>query len=85
MIRFTEEGRFVYLPIAGINKMSELFRRLMIKYFLEKYLDNPGDSKQLSAETPECPVAEKGQKSTWARLIGLVLNYKFYYTQALPE
>ena len=27
------------------------------------------DSKQLSAETPECPVAEEVQKSTWARLI----------------
>ena len=35
----------------------------------EKYLDNPGDSTQIFASRPECPVAGKVQKSTWARLI----------------
>jgi len=47
----------------------EYCTRLVPQGWKEKYPDNTGDSKQLSAETPECPVAEKVQKSTWARLI----------------
>lgn len=46
---FTEEGLFVYLPIADTNKMSELFRRLVIKYFLEKKLINESFAQALNA------------------------------------
>ncbi len=37
---FDEAGRFVYPPIADTYKISELFRRLVRKYFLEKKLIN---------------------------------------------
>ena len=134
---FDEEGRFVYLPVSDTTKMRELFRRLVIKLFVEKelmnesfsqnllswkhsgfsvdnsikihgnddksragwasptyssrtrgiwkrmdycirlapqgwrekYLDNPTDSNQPSTEIPQCPVDQKVQNSTWARLI----------------
>jgi len=35
---FDEEGRFVYLPIADTKRMTEMFRRLVIKRFQEKKL-----------------------------------------------
>ena len=35
---FDEEDRFVYLPISDTKRMTELLRRLVIKYFQEKKL-----------------------------------------------
>ena len=35
---FDEKGNFVYLPIPDTGKMTELFRKLFIKYFQEKEL-----------------------------------------------
>ena len=35
-----KEGTFVYLPISNTYKITELFRRLVIKYFQEKKLIN---------------------------------------------
>jgi len=37
---FSEQGNFVYLPISSIKQMTELFRRLVIKYFVDKKLIN---------------------------------------------
>ena len=44
---FTEEGCFVYLPVSDTTKMSELFRRLVIKLFLEKKLINESFAQNL--------------------------------------
>ncbi len=35
---FDQAGRFVYLPIADTQRMTELFRRLVIKYFQQNKL-----------------------------------------------
>ena len=43
--------------------------RLAPQGWKEKHLDNPAETEQLSAEIPECPIKQKVQKSTWARLI----------------
>jgi len=37
---FDKEGTFVYTPISDTNKMTELFRRLIIKHFQEQELIN---------------------------------------------
>jgi hypothetical protein len=37
---FDEAGRFVHIPFGNLNKMSEYFRRLIIKFFLKKKLIN---------------------------------------------
>ena len=37
---FDKEGTFVYLPISDTSKMTELFRRLVIKYYQENKLIN---------------------------------------------
>jgi hypothetical protein len=44
---FDEEGNFVYLPIADTKKMTELFRRLVIKFFVDKKLINEDFAKKL--------------------------------------
>ena len=44
---FDEEGNFVYLPIANTDKMTELFRRLVIKLFVDKKLLNKDFAKNL--------------------------------------
>ncbi len=41
--------------------------RLAPQGWKEKHLDNPAETKQVSAETPECPVEQKVQKSTCRR------------------
>lgn len=35
---FNDEGGFVYIPISSTDKMTEVFRRLVIKLFEEKKL-----------------------------------------------
>ncbi|MBW8003971.1 MAG: transposase [Planctomycetes bacterium] len=44
---FDEKGTFIYLPISDTNKMTELFRRLVIKYFQEKNLINERFARNL--------------------------------------
>jgi hypothetical protein len=36
--RFDDRGKFVHIPFEGIQRMSEYFRRLIIKFFLEREL-----------------------------------------------
>jgi len=35
---FDETGRFVHVPLGKLNRMSEYFRRVIIKFFLNKQL-----------------------------------------------
>jgi hypothetical protein len=35
---FDEEGSFVYLPFSGLEKMTEYFRRTVLRFFIEKKL-----------------------------------------------
>ena len=35
---FDEEGNFVFIPFDDLDKMSEYFRRMIIKFFLDKKL-----------------------------------------------
>ena len=35
---FDETGRFVHIPLGNIERMSEYFRRVIIKFFLTKKL-----------------------------------------------
>ena len=35
---FDETGRFVHIPLGNLNRMSEYFRRVIIKFFLKKEL-----------------------------------------------
>lgn len=35
---FDEEGTFVYLPFSGLEKMTEYFRRTVLRFFTEKKL-----------------------------------------------
>jgi hypothetical protein len=44
---FDEEGNFVYLPISDTRKITELFRRSVIKYFQEKELINEKFARNL--------------------------------------
>ena len=37
-ISFDETGRFVHIPFGNIQRMSEYFRRVIIKFFLKKNL-----------------------------------------------
>jgi len=37
---FDETGRFVHIPLGNLNRMSEYFRRVIIRFFLEKELIN---------------------------------------------
>ncbi|MQY56966.1 hypothetical protein GH140_02070, partial [bacterium] len=37
---FDEEGNFVFIPFGNLDKMSEYFRRMIIKFFLDKKLIN---------------------------------------------
>ena len=53
----------------GVWLGMEFCIRLAPPGWKEKYLDNPADSKQISAEIPDYSVEEKVEKSTWARLI----------------
>jgi hypothetical protein len=39
-VGFDEQGNFVYLPISSTQQMTELFRRLVIKHFVDKKLIN---------------------------------------------
>jgi len=42
-----DQGRFVYVPIGDLSRMSEYFRRVIIKFFLEKQLINEKLSQNL--------------------------------------
>ena len=44
---FDEEGNFVFLPISDTSKITELFGRLVIKYFQEKELINDKFARNL--------------------------------------
>ncbi len=35
---FDEAGRFVHIPFGNVQRMSEYFRRVIIKFFLKKKL-----------------------------------------------
>jgi hypothetical protein len=35
---FDEAGRFVHIPFGNLHRMSEYFRRLIIKFFLKTQL-----------------------------------------------
>jgi len=35
---FDEDGTFVYLPFSGLEKMSEYFRRTVLRFFTDKKL-----------------------------------------------
>jgi len=35
---FDENGRFVHIPLGNLHRMSEYFRRVIIKFFLKKQL-----------------------------------------------
>ena len=35
---FDEDGNFIFIPIADLEKMKELFRQLVIKYFVDSKL-----------------------------------------------
>ena len=35
---FDEDGTFVYLPFSGLEKMTEYFRRSVVRFFTEKKL-----------------------------------------------
>jgi len=37
---FDERGRFVHIPLGNLQRMTEYFRRLIIKFFLNKQLIN---------------------------------------------
>jgi len=37
---FDEAGRFVHIPLGNLHRMSEYFRRVIIKFFLKKKLIN---------------------------------------------
>jgi len=37
---FDEEGNFAFIPFGNFDKMSEYFRRMIIKFFLDKKLIN---------------------------------------------
>ncbi len=51
----------------GVWQRMEFCIRLAPQGWKEKHLDNPADSKQISAEIPECTVEEKTRKSTCPR------------------
>ena len=44
---FDEDGNFVYLPVSDIKNMTELFRRLVIKFFKDKKLINDKFARNL--------------------------------------
>ncbi len=44
---FDEEGNFVFIPFDNLDKMSEYFRRMIIKFFLDKKLINERFSRNL--------------------------------------
>ncbi len=35
---FDEDGTFVYLPFSGLEKMTEYFRRTVVRFFTDKKL-----------------------------------------------
>ena len=35
---FDEDGAFVYLPLSGLEKMTEYFRRTVLEFFTDKKL-----------------------------------------------
>jgi hypothetical protein len=37
---FDERGKFVHIPLGDIQRMSEYFRRVVIRFFLKKELIN---------------------------------------------
>ena len=37
---FDEDGTFVYLPFSGLEKMTEYFRRTVVRFFTDKKLLN---------------------------------------------
>ena len=53
----------------GVWQAMEFCIRLAPPGWKEKHLDNPADSKQISAEIPECSAEKNVEKFTWARLI----------------
>ena len=46
---FDEEGNFVFIPFDNLDKMSEYFRRMIIKFFLDKKLINERFARNLLA------------------------------------
>ena len=44
---FDDKGNFVYLPISSTVRMTELFRRLVIKHFQDKKLINDDFTQNL--------------------------------------
>jgi len=44
---FDEEGNFVFIPFDNLDKMSEYFRRMIIKFFLDKKLINERFARNL--------------------------------------
>ena len=44
---FDEIGNFIYLPISSTKKMTELFRRLVIKHFVDKRMINEDFAQNL--------------------------------------
>jgi hypothetical protein len=44
---FDEQGKFIYLPISSTNQMTELFRDLVIKNFVDNKLINKDFAQNL--------------------------------------
>jgi len=44
---FDEEGNFVFIPFGNLDKMSEYFRRMIIKFFLDRKLINESFAQNL--------------------------------------
>ena len=44
---FDEAGRFVHIPFGNLHRMSEYFRRVIVKFFLKKELINAKNATNL--------------------------------------
>jgi len=44
---FDEQGNFVYLPISNTKQITEFFRQLVIKHFVDKKLLNENFAQNL--------------------------------------
>jgi len=42
--RFDEEGNFIFIPFGNLDKMSEYFRRMTIKFFVDSKLINESNA-----------------------------------------
>ena len=67
---FDERCRFVHIPLGDIQRMSEYFRRVVIRLSVDHSMGVPAFS--IRARQALCAVSDKESRSKWARLIAQV-------------